>query len=157
MERGTPEVVTAYTDGGCIGNPGPGAWAFVINWNGEALQGVGHEKATTNNRMELTAVLEVLKEILSRRDLARSKVDLHTDSQYVKKGITEWIYRWERNGWKTSAKKPVKNEDLWHELRRLSRGLSVQWKWIRGHEGIEGNELCDRLVKEEMKKLVRMK
>ncbi len=139
-------ALEVWTDGGCQGNPGPGAWAFVLLDAGATVERSGFEPSTTNNRMELTAVLRALSEIAARGHGRSAEVVISTDSQYVQKGITEWITTWERNGWKTSAKKPVKNSDLWSSLRELSRGLSVRWVWVMGHAGNEMNERCDRLV-----------
>ncbi|WP_319476683.1 ribonuclease HI [Marispirochaeta aestuarii] len=136
-----------YTDGGCWGNPGPGAWAYCILCDGESLEKNGGDAATTNNRMELTAVIEALTEI-RRRQWDRRPVAVHTDSQYVKNGITSWIETWSRNGWKTAAKKPVKNQDLWVPLKELRDALNIRWQWVKGHAGNEHNERCDALVQE---------
>jgi ribonuclease HI len=140
------EQVEIWTDGGCTGNPGPGGWAFVVRTGGHVEELSGFDPGTTNNRMELTAVREALQR-LSTASKGLS-ITVHTDSQYVQKGITQWIHAWERNGWRTTAKKPVKNSDLWHALWDLSRGLSIQWVWVMGHAGNEMNERCDRLVQE---------
>ena len=154
-------AIEIHTDGGCIGNPGPGAWAYVIrryrdNENFEEITGTGFSEGTTNNRMELTAVIEALKkarEILHGNPVpGGGPVVLHTDSIYVKKGITEWIHRWESNGWKTAGKKPVKNKDLWQELKYLDDALTVSWQWVRGHAGNPLNEACDRAVQETIKR-----
>ena len=150
-----------YTDGGCSGNPGPGGWAYVIvqeTFQGPAIlaERCGGEKATTNNRMELTAVIESLRAL---KTLAASesaapggpvsrKAAICTDSQYVQKGITEWIHKWKQNAWRTSDKKPVKNQDLWAELDALAGEFSLEWVWVRGHSGVEFNERCDRLVQQ---------
>ena len=146
----THSPLTIFTDGGCSGNPGPGGWAFIIVK--ETLQGpeilaerYGAEKATTNNRMELTAVIESLR-TLKTLDIMPPEVVIYTDSQYVQKGITEWIRKWKQNAWRTSDKKPVKNQDLWVELDTLAGDLSLSWEWIRGHSGIEFNERCDKLT-----------
>jgi ribonuclease HI len=135
--------IEIWTDGGCQGNPGPGGWAFVARTDSGTVERAGFERETTNNRMELTAVREALASLAGR---AGAPVVLTTDSQYVQKGITEWIHGWARNGWKTSAKKPVKNQDLWVALWDLSRGLSIEWKWVMGHAGNEMNERCHSLV-----------
>jgi ribonuclease HI len=140
------------TDGGCIGNPGPGAWAFVIRSGSESLERSGFEPQTTNNRMELTAVRRALEELAVRPEWAGMPVTLTTDSQYVQKGITAWILTWVKNGWKTSAKKPVKNADLWMALWKLSGERAVSWNWVMGHSGDHWNEVCDRLVREEIKR-----
>jgi ribonuclease HI len=145
------EGIGIWTDGGCQGNPGPGAWAFVIRTAEGDLERSGFEQDTTNNRMELTAVREALLE-LSRHPAWRGMpVALSTDSQYVQKGITEWIHGWVRNGWKTSSKQPVKNGELWLQLWELSRGLPISWVWVRGHVGNPLNERCDALVQERIR------
>jgi ribonuclease HI len=146
------EVVEICTDGGCLGNPGPGGWAFVMRARGETLEKAGFAAATTNNRMELTAVTEALKELERRPGWAPLRVTVTTDSQYVQKGITEWILGWVRNGWKTSAKKPVKNVDLWTGLWELTRRRSVSWKWVMGHSGDIWNERCHSLVELAIKR-----
>jgi ribonuclease HI len=137
--------IEIWTDGGCLGNPGPGGWAFVARTEGGSVERAGFEPQTTNNRMELTAVREALASLAGKAG-AQVPVVLTTDSQYVQKGITQWIHGWARNGWKTSAKKPVKNQDLWEALWGLSRGLSIEWKWVMGHAGNEMNERCHSLV-----------
>jgi len=144
-------MIEAYTDGGCLGNPGPGAWAYVLRLEGRQVKGSGGMDRTTNNRMELTAVIRALERVLEEAPGGRAAVDLHTDSMYVKNGITAWIKRWTANGWLTAAKKPVKNKDLWVELQALARRLEVRWNWVLGHSGDELNELCDRMVKDEMR------
>jgi ribonuclease HI len=141
-----------YTDGGCSGNPGPGGWAYIMvlkTFQGEEIiaQGKGAAENTTNNRMELTAVIESLR-ALGAKDGIPYKAVIYTDSQYVQKGITEWIKAWKRNNWKTSDKKPVKNKDLWMELDSLAREFSITWEWIRGHAGNQYNELCDTMTQE---------
>ncbi|MBN2049942.1 MAG: ribonuclease HI [Spirochaetales bacterium] len=135
-----------YTDGGCSGNPGPGGWAVVILDGDEESVLSGGEKLTTNNRMELTAVIEALQHIPSDRD-----AKVYTDSQYVKNGITGWIHTWRKNGWKTSAGKPVKNQDLWIRLRSLEEIRKVSWHWVKGHAGNRFNEEADALVQKEIK------
>ena len=145
------ERTEIYTDGGCLGNPGPGAWAFVIHASGKTVQRSGFQAATTNNRMELTAVIEALK-ALDSGQLPAGPVEVTTDSQYVQKGITEWIRSWEKNGWRTSAKKPVKNDDLWKALLSLSRAREVKWHWVMGHSGNTWNETCHSLVEGEFKR-----
>jgi len=134
-----------YTDGGCSGNPGPGGWAYIILNDGEELQASGSERATTNNRMELTAVIEALR--LVRRRGWTAAVDLYTDSQYVQLGISRWIRAWLRNGWLTASKKPVKNRELWQALHELASRLPVRWHWLQGHAGHPQNEACDRMVR----------
>jgi ribonuclease HI len=140
------ERIEIWTDGGCQGNPGPGAWAFVIRTARGAVERAGYETQTTNNRMELTAVREALTALAEDPRNRDTPVVLSTDSQYVQKGITEWIHAWSRNGWKTSAKKPVKNTDLWTAVWELSRGTPIQWVWVMGHAGNEMNEICHTLV-----------
>jgi len=141
-----------FTDGGCSGNPGPGGWAFVIvlkTFQGDRIvaEQKGGEKNTTNNRMELTAVIESLKALRTMADVPNTAV-VCTDSQYVQKGITEWIRKWKQNAWRTSDKKPVKNQDLWVELDSLAGEFSLAWEWVRGHSGVEYNELCDRMTQQ---------
>jgi len=143
--------VKIYTDGGCSVNPGPGGWAYIIilkTFQGEITiaQNQGAQEETTNNRMELTAVIESLKMFKSMKDVPKN-VSVYTDSQYVQKGITEWIINWKRNNWKTSDKKPVKNKELWTELDSLASETSINWEWVRGHAGDKYNEMCDQMVK----------
>ena len=152
-------MIQIYTDGGCSGNPGPGGWAYVIikkekgkikneedseksvliaeNWGGE--------RSTTNNRMELMAVIAVL-EYLPHIKPPVEEITLYTDSQYVQKGMTVWVKDWKSRGWKTSAKKPVKNQDLWLRLDTLASGFSIDWVWVKGHAGNKFNEQCDALT-----------
>ncbi len=139
--------IDVYTDGGCHGNPGPGAWAYVIRNNGEIVEESGSERQTTNNRMELEAVIQALSAV---SDTFGSAVDVtvHTDSQYVRNGIMTWIATWMRNGWMTSAKRPVKNQDRWIRLHEASERIKPRWEWVRGHAGDPLNERCDRLVQE---------
>ena len=142
--------LAVYTDGGCLGNPGPGAWAYLVLHSGGKEERSGYESSTTNNRMELTAVIRALEEIESTDDWGDAAIELNTDSQYVHRGITEWIAGWMRNGWITSGKKPVKNRDLWQNLKSISDGLQIKWNWVRGHHGHEYNERCDEMVRKEM-------
>lgn len=137
----TSDAIEIYTDGACSGNPGPGGWGVFLCWRGHEKELSGGEPDTTNNRMELMAAIQAL-ESLKRA----SVVDLHTDSTYVKDGITKWIHGWKRNGWKTSAKKPVKNEDLWKRLEKALAGHQVEWHWVKGHAGDPGNERADELA-----------
>ena len=142
--------MTIHTDGGCLGNPGPGAWAYVADTAGKQVRDAGYAADTTNNRMELQAVIEALKLAQERAD---GDVTVVTDSRYVEGGISEWIRRWEANGWKTKSRSPVKNRDLWQELQSLKRalqgrGFRVEFRRVRGHAGVELNEACDRLVTE---------
>ena len=135
------ERVELYTDGACRGNPGPGGWGALLRYGGAERELCGAEPATTNNRMELTAVIRGL-EALTRP----CQVVVTTDSEYVRKGITEWIERWRRNGWRTAERKPVKNEDLWRRLDELNAAHSVEWHWVKGHAGHPENERADRLA-----------
>ena len=135
------EVVEIFTDGACKGNPGPGGWGALLRFGETEKELCGGERATTNNRMELLAVIRAL-ESLNRRCV----VKVHTDSQYVQKGISEWIIGWKKRGWKTADKKPVKNEDLWRELDQLASQHDVEWLWVRGHAGHVGNERADQLA-----------
>lgn len=144
----TVRSIDVYTDGGCHGNPGPGAWAFVVQATDFTEQS-GSELRTTNNRMELQAVIEALRHIV-RQDYADRAVNIHTDSQYVRNGITTWIQSWLQNGWKTAARKPVKNQDLWVRLHELDELVHPTWKWVRGHAGNTLNERCDQLVQNEI-------
>jgi ribonuclease HI len=142
-------LLTIYTDGGCTGNPGPGGWAAVILENGEDPREMsGADDATTNNRMELTAVISALEYVIEVFGKSRP-IEVHTDSQYVQKGISEWMKGWISKGWKTSAGKPVKNKDLFIKLKELDDQLSVSWNWVKGHAGNEWNERCDELVARE--------
>lgn len=135
------ERVTLYTDGACKGNPGRGGWGALLSYGGHTRELSGGERVTTNNRMELMAAIQGL------RALKRScKVDLYTDSQYVRKGITEWMNGWKKNGWKTAARKPVKNEDLWRALDEEVARHDIRWHWVRGHSGVPGNERADALA-----------
>ena len=140
----TPQVLI-YTDGACRGNPGPGGWGAVLIWNGQEKELCGGELATTNNRMELTAACEAL-EALKRP----CTIELHTDSQYVKTGISEWLRVWKAKGWKTTTKGAVKNVDLWQRLDAANQRHTVTWKWVKGHAGHELNERADRLANKGM-------
>lgn len=140
------DVIEIWTDGGCHGNPGPGAWAFVLRTTGAEIERSGFDPETTNNRMELTAVREALSELALHPEWSGKRIALSTDSQYVQKGITLWIHSWELSGWKTSAKKPVKNVELWQALSALARDLPISWLWVLGHAGDPMNERCDTLV-----------
>ena len=146
------DEIVIYTDGGCSGNPGPGGWGIVVIADGVAKQLSGGEAQTTNNRMELTAAITALQVIHNTPGFAQRPVKINIDSQYVKNGITTWIKGWKAKGWKTADKKPVKNQDLWTQLDTLNEGLKVNWNWVKGHAGIEYNEICDQLCKEEMNK-----
>ena len=135
------EPVRIWTDGACLGNPGPGGWGAVLRWNGNERELSGGEAETTNNRMELMAAIRAL-ETLKRP----CTVVLTTDSQYVRKGITEWMANWKRNGWKTSARKPVKNAELWRRLDEAVAEHEVRWEWVKGHSGHPENERADELA-----------
>jgi ribonuclease HI len=131
-----------YTDGACSGNPGPGGWGAVLRYGGHLKEIHGGERSTTNNRMELTAAIRAL-ESLKRP----SSVQLYTDSRYLLDGITKWLPGWERNGWKTASKQPVKNADLWRRLVEAKQPHTVTWHWVKGHEGDPGNERADELAR----------
>lgn len=133
--------VEIYTDGACRGNPGPGGWAATLELGAHFRELSGAEAETTNNRMELTAVIRAL-EALKRS----SSIRIHTDSEYVRKGITEWIGNWKARHWKTADKKPVKNRDLWEQLDALAQGHDIEWRWVKGHSGVPGNERVDQLA-----------
>ena len=134
-------IVNIYADGGCRGNPGPGGWGVVLQFGEAEKELWGGEPDTTNNRMELTAVIRAL-EALKRP----TRASVHTDSQYVQKGISEWIHSWKRNGWRTADRKPVKNADLWQILDRLASAHQLRWIWVKGHAGHVGNERADTLA-----------
>ncbi|MEZ5889686.1 MAG: ribonuclease HI [Xanthobacteraceae bacterium] len=138
--------VTIHTDGACSGNPGPGGWGAILEWNGRRKEINGSDAHTTNNRMELTAAIMAL-EALKRS----CTVDLHTDSQYLRQGITSWIASWKRNGWRTADRKPVKNVDLWQRLDAALAHHKVRWHWVRGHAGNALNERADELAREAIK------
>ncbi len=138
-------VVEIYTDGACSGNPGPGGWGVVLRYNGTDRELAGGEALTTNNRMELMAAIQGL-EALTRPVKAR----LHTDSTYVRDGIDQWIHKWKANGWKTAARKPVKNVDLWQRLEAAAARHQIKWLWIKGHAGHPENERCDELARGAM-------
>ena len=133
--------VEIFTDGACSGNPGPGGWGAILRYNGAVRELSGGEAETTNNRMELMAAIEALNALKQP-----CSVDLYTDSNYVRKGITEWIRNWKTRGWKTADNKPVKNVDLWQKLDSLCATHNVRWYWIKGHSGDAGNERADNLA-----------
>jgi ribonuclease HI len=135
------DTVEIYADGACKGNPGPGGWGALLTANGKTKELFGGEPGTTNNRMELMAVISAL-ETLKRP----CSVTLYTDSQYVQKGISEWIHAWKRRGWKTADRKPVKNEDLWRRLDAAAHTHRIDWRWVKGHAGNAGNERADELA-----------
>lgn len=132
-----------YTDGACRGNPGPGGWGALLSYGEHQKELSGAEALTTNNRMELTAVIRAL-EALKRP----SELRIFTDSEYVRRGITEWVKSWKARGWKTADRKPVKNQDLWERLDELVIPHKIEWRWVKGHSGIPGNERVDRLANE---------
>ena len=136
-------LVEIYTDGACRGNPGPGGWGALLSVGEHEKELSGAEALTTNNRMELTAVIRAL-EALKRPSEAR----IFTDSEYVRRGITEWVKNWKARGWKTADRKPVKNQDLWERLDALAAGHKIEWRWVKGHSGVPGNERVDRLANE---------
>ena len=136
-------VITIYTDGACSGNPGPGGWGVLLRWNGHEKELCGGEEETTNNRMEMMAVIEALKALKKA-----SQVELYTDSKYVMQGITEWLEGWKAKGWKTASKKPVKNVDLWQEMDALVQQHDVQFHWVKGHAGHPDNERADELARQ---------
>ena len=136
-------TVTIYTDGACRGNPGPGGWGVLMMTRGKEKTLSGAEPETTNNRMEIQAAIEALSAL--KRG---SKVVLYTDSRYVKDGINEWLPNWKKRGWRTSSRKPVKNEDLWRKLDRVVAQHEIDWRWVRGHSGVPGNERADELANE---------
>lgn len=133
--------VELFTDGACSGNPGPGGWGAILRYGDTEKELSGGEADTTNNRMEMTAIIEGLRALKSPCDVA-----IYTDSKYVLQGATEWIAKWKRNDWKTADKKPVKNVDLWQALEEALRGHKVQWNWVKGHAGHPENERADRLA-----------
>ena len=135
--------IEIYTDGACSGNPGPGGWGVLMKWNGHEKELCGGEPETTNNRMEMQAVIEALKALKKT-----SEVTIYTDSKYVMQGITEWIEGWKAKNWKTAAKKPVKNVDLWQEIDSLVNTHTVNFVWVKGHDGNPGNERADELARQ---------
>ncbi|MFC1669099.1 ribonuclease HI [Spirochaetota bacterium] len=143
------DKIYIFTDGACSGNPGPGGWGSVIKYDDHEEEISGGESDTTNNRMEMKAVIEALKIVQGK-----SKITITTDSTYVHKGITQWIKKWVRNNWKTADKKPVKNQDLWKELLELTKDKEIEWQWVRGHTGHPENERCDELARCEIGKII---
>lgn len=133
--------LTIFTDGACLGNPGPGGWGAILVDGAHRRELSGYEPATTNNRMEIMAALAALRAVPDG-----AEVDLHTDSQYLRNGMNDWLARWKRNGWRTADKKPVKNEDLWRALDAEAQRHRVRWHWVRGHAGHPENERCDALA-----------
>ena len=135
------DKIHVYTDGACAGNPGNGGWGVYIELNNKSVKLSGSEESTTNNRMELKAVIEALKYVNDE-----TKLVIFTDSKYVMQGIQEWIKNWKINNWKTSQKKPVKNKELWQELDELVSNRTIEWQWVKGHSGDFGNEMADKLA-----------
>jgi ribonuclease HI len=144
MSAGEKPVVV-YTDGACSGNPGPGGWAAILTFDGKRKEISGGEPVTTNNRMELMAAIAALEAVMRP-----SRIDVHTDSEYLKNGISTWIHSWKRRGWRTAAGTPVKNEDLWRRLEEAQAPHKVVWHWLRGHAGHDENERADELAREAM-------
>jgi len=140
------ERVSIWSDGACSGNPGPGGWGAILVWNGHRKELKGGAADTTNNRMELSAAIAALSALKGP-----SAVDLYTDSQYLRGGVTGWIKRWKKNGWRTADRKPVKNIDLWQQLDGLAAQHDIKWHWVKGHAGHDGNERADELAREGMK------
>ena len=134
--------IKVYTDGACKGNPGPGGWGVYIKSNEDEKEFYGGNPETTNNQMEMQAALEALKHLKDKDEV----IELFTDSNYLRQGITEWIYKWKKNNWRTAAKKPVANRDLWIEISDLNEKMTVQWNWVKGHAGDPGNERADELA-----------
>ncbi len=137
----TDKIVHIFTDGACKGNPGPGGWGAVLKYGNSVKEIKGFASDTTNNIMELTAVIEALRSLTRPCDII-----ITTDSNYVKDGITEWIHQWKKKGWKTAGKNPVKNKDLWQELEEATHRHKIEWKWVRGHSGHPENERADELA-----------
>jgi ribonuclease HI len=135
-------MIKIWTDGSCLGNPGPGGWAFIVTDGKNIAERNGGEPDTTNNRMELSAVIAALMATKKH-----TEVEIHTDSQYVKNGMQTWLKNWKARGWKTADKKPVKNQDLWIKLDELASQIKIHWIWVRGHDGEEFNERCDELAR----------
>jgi ribonuclease HI len=150
VSENNTEVVTVYADGARKGNPGPGGWGVLIRMGQHSKELFGGEIMTTNNRMELTAVIRAL-EALKRS----CQLKVYTDSVYVQKGMTEWIVGWKARGWRTSDKKPVKNDDLWQQLDELAQAHEIEWIWVKGHAGHEGNERADALANEGVAQLLQ--
>ncbi|CAG0910883.1 unnamed protein product [Cyprideis torosa] len=142
-------VIEVFTDGACRGNPGPGGWGALLRFNGTERELSGAEPQTTNNRMELTAAIEALRALKSDRH----PVVLTTDSRYVMDGVTKWIVDWKKRGWKTAAKKSVKNQDLWQALDAATEPLQIEWRWVKGHSGHAENERVDQLANEAIDRL----
>jgi ribonuclease HI len=149
VTRDENEIVEIYADGACKGNPGVGGWGVLLLSGGKSRELHGGEAATTNNRMEMTAVIRALEALP-----AGSRVRIHTDSQYVQLGISQWIHAWKKRGWRTADKKPVKNEDLWRRIEELAGQHVVEWLWVRGHDGNPGNERADELANQGVQQVM---
>jgi ribonuclease HI len=144
------KIVDIYTDGACAGNPGPGGWAAILRYRGSEKVISGFESQTTNNRMEMKAVIEALRML---KEACRVRV--HADSQYLRNGITVWIHEWRRNGWRTKGRQPVKNRELWEALDDISQKHQIEWTWVQGHAGHPENERCDELARQEIVKNIK--
>jgi len=142
-ENNSLQIVEAFTDGACSGNPGPGGWGVLLRYKDKEKQLHGGEPDTTNNRMELMAAIMAL-EVLKRP----CQIDLTTDSQYLRQGITQWIHNWVKNNWRTANKKPVKNQDLWQRLHAATQQHKINWHWVKGHAGHRENEIADQLARQ---------
>ena len=145
----TKNKLEIFTDGACSGNPGPGGWGVILCWPDKQKEMYGGEKDTTNNRMEMTAVIEALKLIKSD-----CEISLYTDSKYVMDGVNKWLSGWKQKGWKTSNKKPVKNQDLWESIDECITKHNIEWHWVKGHAGNPGNELADELANRGIDELI---
>lgn len=137
-------MIIIYTDGSSRGNPGPGGWGAIIGTEKEVIEIGGREDHTTNNRMELTACIKALEEI--KKESLGNEIEIHSDSSYVVKGITEWVFNWKKKGWRTANKKPVENKDLWENLFDATQNLNIKWKLVPGHAGVQANERCDEIA-----------
>jgi ribonuclease HI len=143
------DLIEAFTDGACSGNPGPGGWGAILRWRGHEKELSGGEAQTTNNRMELMAAIQVLEAIKGEN----RQVKIVTDSNYLRQGITQWIHNWRRKGWKTADNKPVKNKDLWQRLEAALKTHKVEWAWTKGHAGHPENERADELARQALKQV----
>lgn len=147
-KKACKKMIKIWTDGSCLGNPGPGGWGFIATDGINVAERSGGEKDTTNNRMELMAVIRALRAAHRHTD-----VELHTDSKYVKEGMESWMHNWKRNNWRTRTNKPVKNQDLWQQLDQLAQDIKIHWVWVKGHAGEEFNERCDELARTAAERL----
>jgi ribonuclease HI len=151
MTKTNLSVVEIYTDGSCLGNPGAGGWAAILLYKEHRKEISGNEPNTTNNRMEMLAVIEALKTL----KITQSEILIHTDSKYVMDGATKWMFSWKKNNWKTANKQPVKNLDLWQELEIQTAKHQINWQWVKGHNGNHFNELVDQLAREAALKVAK--